>query len=96
MTKEEILHLGMLSRLALKDEEVESLKTEIDDILAYVSTVTSIAGDSPGKAVGARYNVLRDDVVTNDPNAYTEALLQAAPQRKGNFIAVKKILEQGE
>jgi aspartyl-tRNA(Asn)/glutamyl-tRNA(Gln) amidotransferase subunit C len=94
MTKEEIVHLGTLSRLALSTEEVDAFLTDIDAILAYVSTVTGIAGDAPEKSLGARYNVLRPDVVTNEPGYFTEALLAAAPHTSGKYVAVKKIIDQ--
>lgn len=96
MTKEEILHLGTLSRLALTSEEAEAFKTEIDAVLAYVSTVTAIAGGADTKTVGVRYNVMREDVITNAPGQYTEVLLNAAPVREGHYVAVKKIIDQSQ
>jgi len=96
MTKEEILHLGTLSRLALTPEEAEAFKTEIDAVLAYVSAVTAIAGTAETKTVGARYNIMREDVVTNTPGQYTEVLLKAAPAREGHYVAVKKIIDQSQ
>jgi len=96
MTKEEIIHLGTLSRLALSASEVDAFKTDIDAILSYVSTVTAIAGSVDAQSLGARYNVLRPDEVTNEPSAYTEVLLVAAPIRAGQFVAVKKIIEQSQ
>jgi len=96
MTKEEILHLGTLSRLALTSEEAEAFKTEIDAVLAYVSAVTAIVGSADTKTVGARYNVTRADVVTNTPGQYTDVLLAAAPVREGQFVAVKKIIDQSQ
>ncbi|PIW96954.1 hypothetical protein COZ82_02195 [Candidatus Kaiserbacteria bacterium CG_4_8_14_3_um_filter_38_9] len=98
MTKEEILHLGTLSRLALLPAEVEKFSTEIDAILAYVSKVKDIIADDEikGSVLGARFNVLRPDVVTNQPGEYTEKLLASLPQREGQFMRVMKILNQDE
>jgi aspartyl-tRNA(Asn)/glutamyl-tRNA(Gln) amidotransferase subunit C len=97
MTKEEIIKLGALARIALTPDEIETLQTEIDSILAYVSVVKDIAAEGTSKqSVGARYNVLREDVVTTTPGAYTETLLAAAPHRTGQFLSVKKILNQSE
>jgi aspartyl-tRNA(Asn)/glutamyl-tRNA(Gln) amidotransferase subunit C len=97
MTKEEIQHLGSLSRLALSDAEAEAFTTQIDAILEYVSKVTEIAGSGAlEKVVGPRHNIMRADVVTTVPGSYTETLLNAAPARDGNFVVVKKILDQSE
>jgi aspartyl/glutamyl-tRNA(Asn/Gln) amidotransferase C subunit len=95
MTKEDIMQLGELSRIALSPTEIERLQTEIDSIVAYVSTVRDIAeGEVLGAVVGARYNVLRPDMVTTTPGAHTETLLKAMPHRDGQFMSVKKILNQ--
>jgi aspartyl-tRNA(Asn)/glutamyl-tRNA(Gln) amidotransferase subunit C len=98
MTKEEISHLGKLSRIALIPKEIDVLQTEIEAILAYVSTVTAIVSNESvsEKSVGARYNVLRPDEVTVVSGEYTETLLSAMPHREGQFMSVKKILNQTE
>ena len=94
ITKEEISHLGRLSRIALSETETEAFSSDIEAILAYVSTVALITGDSAtvGVALGARVNVLREDVVTTLGGEHTETLLTAMPHRHGNYMAVKKIL----
>ena len=97
MTKDEILHLGTLSRIALSPTEVETFSTEIDAILQYVSTISEIIeGEETEPTVGARYNVLRKDEVTNNPGEFTERLLEALPEREGQYMSVKKILNQDE
>ena len=94
ITKEEVTHLGKLSRIALTEAETAAFSTEIEAILEYVSTVASITGDNAtvGVALGARVNVLREDVVTTVEGEHTETLLTAMPHRQGNYMAVKKIL----
>lgn len=95
MEKVDIKHLGELSRIALTEAEIAALETEIPAILEYVSMVNSIAADgATTKQVGARYNVFRDDEVTTEPGSNTEALLGEAPNRDGQFLKVKKILQQ--
>ncbi len=92
ITTDGVLHLGQLARITIDPDQAEQLKNEIGSILAYVSTVKDIAGDMGEKQVGARYNVLREDEVTNEPGVHTEAILNAAPERDGQFVKVKKIL----
>jgi aspartyl/glutamyl-tRNA(Asn/Gln) amidotransferase C subunit len=98
MTKDEIRTLGSLSRIALSDAEVETFNQEIDSILEYVSVVTKIAeADTKAEpAVGVRYNVLREDAVTNTPGSYTKAMLAEMPKTNGQYLSVKKILKQAE
>ena len=93
MTIEEIRNLGTLARIALSDAEVTTLHKEIDSILDYVSTVASIAGEHLNtKGVGARYNVLRKDIITTTPGEYKARMLDAMPKTEGDYLVVKKIL----
>lgn len=90
------MHLSQLARIELSDAELEKLGTDIGSILAYVSVVTEIAGEVPEKQLTPRYNIARADAVTNEPGAYTEAILNEAPKRHGQFLEVKKILSTDE
>lgn len=95
MNREDILHLGELSRIALSESEVNSLEGELSAIVSYVGAVSEIASDETDTepSVGARYNVLREDVVTNEPDQYTEKILAEMPDTKGRHMKVKKILK---
>ncbi len=94
MEKKDIVHLANLARIRITDEEAEALKEEIASVLAYVSAVDDITSDSGiTKKAGVRHNVFREDIVTNEPDAYTQALLREAPSKKGRHLAVKKILQ---
>ena len=93
MTKEEILHLCTLSRIKLSDQEAEKLNTEIEAILEYVSVVNDIVAEGDlTKVVGPVYNVFREDEVTSGPGEYTDALVEAFPDKQGQHLKVKKIL----
>ncbi|MFT5036529.1 MAG: aspartyl-tRNA(Asn)/glutamyl-tRNA(Gln) amidotransferase subunit C [Candidatus Azotimanducaceae bacterium] len=93
MTKEEILHLGTLARIKLTDNEVVKLQEEITSILGYVSSIDAVVKDGALiKEVGPVHNVFREDVISNEPNEYTEAILNEMPDRDGQYLRVKKIL----
>jgi len=95
MKREDITHLASLSRIKLTDQELDTFGTELSQIVAYVSTVSDIAADEADTApvVGARYNVLRPDEITNDPDQFTQAILREMPKTQGRSMAVKKILK---
>jgi aspartyl-tRNA(Asn)/glutamyl-tRNA(Gln) amidotransferase subunit C len=95
MKREEITHLANLARISLTDQELDLYGTDLPKIVAYVSTVSDIAADEADAAqmVGARYNVLRPDEVTNQPDQYTDAILREMPHTQGRSMAVKKILK---
>lgn len=93
MTKEEILHLGNLSRIKLSEKEAEKFLLEIDAILDYVSEVKKIASTSETSLVpGVVRNVFREDVVQNESGSYAKELIAAFPKKEGNYLKVKKIL----
>jgi len=93
MTKEEILHLGTLSRIKMSDEEASAFLSEIGSILDYVSAVDSLVeGGDLKKVPGPTHNVFRQDVITNEPGKYTKAIVDAFPQKRGDYLEVKKIL----
>ena len=93
MTKEEILHLGNLSRIKLSEKEAEKFVLEIDAILDYVSEVKKIASAADSSPVpGVVRNVFREDVVTNESGRYAKELIEAFPEKDGSYLKVKKIL----
>jgi aspartyl-tRNA(Asn)/glutamyl-tRNA(Gln) amidotransferase subunit C len=94
MDREEIHRIAGLARIELTDEEATLFAHEVATILKYVSEVQSITGDVPPEKVpGALVNVMRKDINPNEPGLYREDLLNAAPKRTGDYIEVKKILQ---
>jgi aspartyl-tRNA(Asn)/glutamyl-tRNA(Gln) amidotransferase subunit C len=90
----EIHRLAGLARIELTDAEAATFATEVSSILGYVSEIHDIAGDAPPeKVAGALVNVMREDTDPHEPGRYTEDLLSLAPGRKGQYVEVKKILE---
>lgn len=92
ITMQELEHLAALARIRLNEEEKKSLVREFDSILAYVDQLKKmeISLDTEGRA-GTIKNVARTDEVENTSEEDRERLLKEAPQRVGDFIAVKKI-----
>ncbi len=95
MTKEEIEHLASLARIELTPVELAKFPTELSAILSYVGAVQDLVKEAGAEVstVGARYNVVRPDVVTNQPNEYTDDLLAEMPETQGRYMVVKKILK---
>ena len=95
MNSDDVQHLANLARIKLSAEEVAQFTTEIDAIVNYVNQLDDlVAADDLTKQPGAVYNVFREDEVTNDPGEFTEAILAEAPERSGQHLKVKKILDQ--
>ena len=92
ITREEVQHLAGLARIALTDDEVTSLTTELSAIVDAIATVREIAGDDvPATSHPVPLtNVLRDDVV-GETLTYEQAFA-GAPSHDGERFRVSAIL----
>lgn len=89
----EIEKLSELSRIAVTPEEKEQLRIDMDSILGYVEEINKISADlALEKKELSLKNVMREDNQPHESGVFTDTLLQAAPQREGQYIQVKKIL----
>jgi len=92
ISKKDIENLANLARIRLSEAEKESLAKDVDSILAYVDQIkTAPVGDLKPQA-GAVKNVVREDVAVTILAEDRERILDEAPKREGDFVAVKKIL----
>lgn len=95
MQKEDIEHLAKLARIRVTDEEATVLAESITGILGYVSEIEAITSEQTSeKTVGPLYNVMRKDQEPHAEAMYTEDLLKLAPEREGQYVKVKKILDK--
>lgn len=95
ITVSEVEKLAQLARIKLDPAEKEGLTKEIDSILAYVDQIKKATVDVDFTPVpGAVHNVFRPDEARTISPEDRERLLNEAPDREGEFIAVKKIIAQ--
>jgi len=96
ISADDVTKLAALSRLALSEGEVEKLQGDITSILAYVDAIQKVP--LPETVVPSPHleleNVMREDGEPHAAGAYTEKLLVQAPRREGDYLKVKKIIEQ--
>ena len=88
-----VLHLADLARMKITPEETARLEKELGSILEYVGALQKVdtTGFSKEGSVGLLRNVWREDIPSGDGDR--EAILDEAPMREGDFIAVKKVIE---
>lgn len=93
ITKLELENLANLARIKLTDEDKDSFVKEFDSVLTYIDQLkkADVPMDAEGR-VGAVRNITRLDEVKSISLDDRERLLDEAPHRVGDFIAVKKIL----
>ena len=93
ITREEVLHVARLARLAMSDDESDRLGGQLSAILDYVKQLgrldtRDVVPTSHAIETGTPF---RDDVV--EPFGDREALLANAPDRQNDCFRVPRIIE---
>ncbi len=95
ITIKEIENLANLARIKIDDSEKEGLTKEIDSILAYVDQIKKATVNIDIKPeLGSVNNIMRDDISRDISDEDRKGIINEAPYKEGEFIAVKKIIEQ--
>ena len=95
VTIKELEHRAVLARIKLTEDDKKSLVKEFDSILGYVDQLKKADVDTNSSArVGAVKNATRADEACVTSGEDRERLLNEAPDREGDFVAVKKIIAQ--
>lgn len=95
ITPQELDKLATLSRIELSESDKAALLKEFDSIVGYVDQLkkVEVSMEASGR-VGAIKNVVRADAAQPISASNREGLLNEAPHREGDFIAVQKIIAQ--
>jgi aspartyl-tRNA(Asn)/glutamyl-tRNA(Gln) amidotransferase subunit C len=88
-----VRRIAHLARIAVKDDEVEHLKGEINDMLAFVEQLSEvdISGVAPMTSVTPLAMKKRPDGVTDGEIA--DDILKNAPAAQDHFFLVPKVIE---
>ena len=93
LTSDEVRHVALLARLAMKPEDLELYRSQLDDILHYFQMLENIQTDGvvPTNQSVTNHTVMREDKV--EPGLDKEDVLANAPRREGDYFRVKAVLE---
>jgi aspartyl-tRNA(Asn)/glutamyl-tRNA(Gln) amidotransferase subunit C len=93
LTREDVLHIAQLARVALTEEEITSMGEQLSDLLEHFEVLQKVdTTDVPPTAQSVTLeNVMRDDEVR--PSLSQEDVLANAPRREGDCFRVKAVLE---
>ncbi len=88
-----VRRIAHLARIAVKDEEIDHLKGELNAILAFVEQLgeVDVEGVEPMTSVTPMAMKKRADVVDDGDNA--EAVVANAPASEDHFFLVPKVVE---
>ncbi|MCS7215463.1 MAG: Asp-tRNA(Asn)/Glu-tRNA(Gln) amidotransferase subunit GatC [Thermodesulfovibrio sp.] len=93
ISKDQVKHIAMLSRLELNEEEIEIYQDQLSRILEYVEKLNEIDTTSvePTSHVIEIKNVFREDQVKDSISR--EYALKNAPDSTDKFFRVPKIID---
>lgn len=90
----DIEKLAKLARIDLTEDQKTAYLKEIAAILGYVDQIKGVAEQAGhDRKVPSLRNVTRLDDRTNESGLNTAALVAEFPQKSGDYLKVKKILE---
>jgi len=92
LARQDVAKVGMLARLALSDEELATMTSELSKIVGFVSLLEELdtANVEPLAHPLDTQNVFRDDVPA--PSLSTAEALQSAPRHDGECFLVPAVL----
>ncbi len=93
ITDEDILRLAELSNIEITEDEVTKFRSEIQSVMEYIDILSGVDVHElePTNQVTGLVNATRpDELINYEP---IEELLKNVPQREGNLIKVKRVLE---
>ena len=93
LSREEVLHIARLARVALTDAEITRLSEQLSDILENFEILKSVATDDvlPTAQSITLQNVFRDDIVT--PSLSPDEVLANAPRQENGLFRIRAVLE---
>ena len=96
LTKEEVLHVAELARIAVTDEEIEKYQVELKKLLDDVEKINDVKGYDDEILIAPWNNNtdLREDSEGEmlDP----KQVLENAPRHSGNYIGVPVVIGESE
>lgn len=96
ITKQNIQHIARLARIELTPEEEEKFGKELSAILGFVEKLNEVdtTGVEPMTGGAVLENITRpDEQVDQSLENKSAGLVSAAPDKKDEFIRVKKVFE---
>ncbi len=96
LSESEVRHVAMLARLSLSDEQVETLRGELNSILGHIDTIQQLDldGVEPMTHAVPLVNSTRDDVVR--PGLPHEMALLNAPDAEDSAFRIPRIVGASE
>ena len=93
LNREEVLHIALLARLGVTEQDVEKFREQLSNILENFEVLQQVdTSDIPPTAQSITLrNVMKDDEAVN--SLAPSEILANAPQKEEDFFKVRAVLE---
>jgi aspartyl-tRNA(Asn)/glutamyl-tRNA(Gln) amidotransferase subunit C len=93
LSREEVLHIARLARVALTEAEITRMSEQLSNLLEHFEVLQKVdtEGVPPTAQSVTLQSVMREDVVA--PSLPVEDVLANAPRREGDSFRVRAVLE---
>ena len=93
LSVEDVKHIARLAALRIDDEEVQTMRQQLSDILAHFQTLAELdtEGVPPTGHTTDTHSVMRDD--EDMPALERDQTLANAPFVDGEFVRVRPVIE---
>ena len=92
-TTEDVRKLAALARIRIADADLPTFTKEFDSILAYVGQLEALTLPEGLSSDTPLRNVMRADGPATPARTYTEKLAAQFPEREGDALVVKQIID---
>jgi len=93
LSREEVLHIARLARMALTEDEITRLSDQLSNLLEHFQVLQQVSTDNipPMAQPVDLQSVMREDAVA--PSLTPDDVLANAPRREGDCFRVRAVLE---
>ena len=92
LTKEEVLHVADLAKIEVDEKDIIKYKVELKQIINQIDLINKVNIDEEGILISPsnNKNIYREDVFVNED----VDILKNAPKSNGNYIEIKRFLNE--
>ncbi|MBR6332630.1 MAG: Asp-tRNA(Asn)/Glu-tRNA(Gln) amidotransferase subunit GatC [Dehalococcoidales bacterium] len=94
LSREEVLHIAALSKISLAEDEIETMRTNLSNILDNFKVLETIDTSEvqPTSQPNELFNAIKEDIVA--PSLPQDVALANAPHRDGEFFRVHAVMDE--
>lgn len=96
LTNDDVLRLARLANLTLTDQEIDSLKTQLSDVIVYFEELKEVPTDSvmPTSQTTGLEDVLRDDNVDPTRTLSIDEALSGTDKIHNGYFVVDQVIDK--